>query len=73
MRHVLLSVFALLFINFAAHAGVVRGVLLNDGLVESTRNFALGYLMIIDTAWPSLSNRVGKVPDSAQHSPDSFV
>jgi hypothetical protein len=30
MRRVLLSVIALLFINFAAHAGVVRGVLLND-------------------------------------------
>jgi hypothetical protein len=49
-------------------------VLLTDGFpVESTRNFALSYLMIIDTACPSLSNRVGKVPDSAQHSPASFV
>jgi hypothetical protein len=30
MRRVLLSTLALLFINFAAHAGVVRGILLND-------------------------------------------
>ena len=31
------------------------------------------YLMVIDTTCPSLSNRVGKVPDSAQRSPASFV
>jgi hypothetical protein len=30
MRQVLLSILALLFINFAAQASVVRGVLLND-------------------------------------------
>jgi hypothetical protein len=30
MRQVLLSVLALLFMNFAAQVGVIRGVLLND-------------------------------------------
>ncbi len=30
MGRLLLSALALLFINFAAHAGVVRGILLND-------------------------------------------
>jgi hypothetical protein len=33
----------------------------------------LGYLTIIDTACPSLSDRVGKVPDSAQRAAASFV
>ena len=34
--------------------------------------FCFGYLTIIDTACPSLSDRVGKVPDSAQRSAASF-
>jgi len=42
-------------------------------VVKKADERSFGYLTIIDTACPSLSDRVGKVPDSAQRSAASFV